>query len=430
MGVLETRNLDFKNVFILSLNEGSFPSFGSKNSYIPFTIRKAYGLPTVDHQDAMYAYLFYRVLQRAENIFLFYNTETDVLGQGESSRYLKQLIYESGLPLERKILHDPIQPTLASPIVINKDKDVIEALVRLSEGNVRFKGISPSALNTYIECRLRFYLRHVAKIKEPEEVEEDLDARVLGNFLHGVMELFYRKIQQRKNSSLIEAKDLENTGDIVDALIDQVFKEAYDLNPSKPVQYEGQRLIVREVVKRFAHKILEMDKLYAPFSIELLEQGGLNYNVRINQFPGSVVLSGKIDRVDRKEGLVRVLDYKTGKDKLDFESIESLFRRDGKRNKAAFQTMLYALLYRVSTPRSYSKIIPGLINRMNLFDKDFKVGFKLGKDFVEDVEPMLLEFDDRLKLLLEELYDPAVPFDQTTDIETCRFCSYQGICYR
>jgi hypothetical protein len=224
MGVLETRNLDFKNVFILSLNEGSFPSFGGKNSYIPFTIRKAYGLPTVDHQDAMYAYLFYRVLQRAENIFLFYNTETDVLGQGESSRYLKQLIYESGLYLERKILHDPIQPSLTSPIVIHKDKDVIEALVNLSEGNLRFKGISPSALNTYIECRLRFYLRHVAKVKEPDEVEEDLDARVLGNFLHSVMELFYRRIQQRKNSSLIEAKDLENTGSIVESLIDQVFK--------------------------------------------------------------------------------------------------------------------------------------------------------------------------------------------------------------
>ena len=161
----------------------------------------------------------------------------------------------------------------------------------------------------------------------------------------------------------------------MESLIDQVFKEAYDLDPNKPVEYEGQRLIVREVVKRFAHKILEMDKLYAPFTIELLEQGGLNYQVPITQFPGSVILSGKIDRVDRKEGLVPRLDYKTGKDKLDFESVESLFRRDGKRNKAAFQTMLYALLYRVSTPRTYNKIIPGLINRMNLFDKDFRSRF-------------------------------------------------------
>ena len=155
-------------------------------------------MPTAEHQDAMYAYLFYRMLQRAENVFLFYNTETDVLGQGESSRYLKQLMYESGLPMERKVLHDPIQPSLINPIVIKKDEGVIEALIKLSEGNSRFKGISPSALNTYIECRLRFYLRHVAKVKEPDEVEEDLDARVLGNFLHEVMELFYRQLQDKK----------------------------------------------------------------------------------------------------------------------------------------------------------------------------------------------------------------------------------------
>ena len=124
MGVLETRNLDYKNVFILSLNEGAFPSSANKGSYIPFNIRKAYGLPTVEHQDAMYAYLFYRVLQRAENVMLFYNSETDVLGQGEMSRYLQQLLYESGLKIERKVLHNPIQPSPINPIVVKKDKDV------------------------------------------------------------------------------------------------------------------------------------------------------------------------------------------------------------------------------------------------------------------------------------------------------------------
>jgi CRISPR/Cas system-associated exonuclease Cas4 (RecB family) len=430
MGVLETRNLDFKNVFILSLNEGSFPSFGSKSSYIPFSIRKAYGLPTAEHQDAMYAYLFYRALQRAENIFLFYNTETDVLGQGESSRYLKQLMYESGLSIERKVLHDPIQPSLINPIVVQKDKEVIAALIKLSEGNSRFRGISPSALNAYIECRLRFYLRHVAKIKEPDEIEEDLDARVLGNFLHSVMEHFYRDIQLKKKSNAITLEDFRNAEQIVDGLVDRVFIESYQLDPGKPVQYEGQRLVVREIVKRFAHRILEMDKAYAPFTIEILEQGGLDYIVDINQHPGTALLSGKIDRVDRKGDLIRVIDYKTGKDKLDFESVESLFSRDGKRNKAAFQTLLYALLYKANTPRQAVKIVPGLINRMNLFDKDFKFGLKVGKTFLEDVDPLLPEFDNRLKGLLAELYDPAVPFDQTTDVEMCKFCSYQQICYR
>ncbi|HTE33767.1 MAG TPA: hypothetical protein VK666_25475, partial [Chryseolinea sp.] len=149
MGVLETRNLDYKNVFILSLNEGALPASSSKGSYIPFNIRKAYGLPTVEHQDAIYAYLFYRVLQRAENIFLFYNSETDVLGQGEMSRYLQQLIYESGLHIEKKVLHNPIQPKAIQPIVIPKTASVMDALVKMNEGNEWFKGISPSALNTY-----------------------------------------------------------------------------------------------------------------------------------------------------------------------------------------------------------------------------------------------------------------------------------------
>lgn len=430
MGVLETRNLDFKNVFILSLNEGSFPSFGGKSSYIPYSIRRAYGMPTAEHQDAMYAYLFYRMLQRAENIFLFYNTETDVLGQGESSRYLKQLMYESGLKMERRVLHDPIQPSLINPIVIEKDDGVIANLIKLSEGNGRYNGISPSALNTYIECRLRFYFRHVAKIKEPDTVEEDLDARVLGNFLHAVMELFYKRLQSVKQTNLIETNDFNNAEATVDKLIDQVFVDSYKLDPDKPVQYEGQRLVVREVVKRFAHRILEMDKAYAPFSIEILEQGGLDYTVRIDQPPGTARLSGKIDRVDRKDDLVRVIDYKTGKDKLDFDSIGSLFQRDGRRNKAAFQTMLYALLYKANSRYASYKIVPGLINRMNLFDKEFKFGLKVGKNFMEDVEPLLPEFNQHLKVLLEEIHDPAVSFDQTTDLEQCKFCPYQRICYR
>ncbi|MBL0740081.1 PD-(D/E)XK nuclease family protein [Chryseolinea lacunae] len=430
MGVLETRNLDYKNVFILSLNEGAFPSSGSKGSYIPYNIRKAYGLPTVEHQDAMYAYLFYRVLQRAENIFLFYNAETDVLGQGEMSRYLQQLLYESGLTLEKKILHNPVQPTPITPITVEKNESVMQMLARLSEGNSMFRGISPSALNTYIECRLRFYFRHVAKIREADAVEEDLDARVLGNFLHDVMEHFYKRLREQKQSKAVEASDFDAAPRIIDQLIDQVFIDSYGLDPTKPVEYEGQRLVVREVVKRFAHRIVEMDKAYAPFVMEGVEQEGMVHKVNIDRAPGYVLLSGKIDRVDRKDDVLRVIDYKTGKDKLDFESVASLFVRDGRRNKAAFQTLVYALLYRSNTPMVGLKIVPGLINRMNLFDEDFKFGLRVGKDYVTDVEPLLPEFEQQLKIMLEELFDIEVPFDQTTDHELCRNCPYQGICYR
>ncbi len=439
MGVLETRNLDFRNVFVLSLNEGAFPAAGNKGSYIPHNIRKAYGLPTLAHQDAMYAYLFYRILQRAENIFLFYNSETDVLGQGEMSRYLQQLLFESGLNIRKQILHNPVQPRAITPVTVRKNDEVMKNLLKLNEGNAYFKGISPSALNSYIECRLQFYFRHIAKIREPNEVEEELDARVLGNFLHDVMENFYKDLAKKKGTMLVEKNDFKNTGETIDHLIDQVFIKSYRLNPDKKVEYAGQRLVVREIVRRFASRIVQMDEAYAPFMIEVLEHEGLTHAVKIGRPPYEAILGGKIDRVDSKGDLLRIIDYKTGKDELDFQSIPSLFSRQGKRNKAAFQTLLYALMY-VKSARGNGvasqmgahgrRVVPGLINRMNLFDEDFEFGLKIDRIPVDDVRGMFPEFEEKLKTLFEELYDPGQPFDQTTNTENCKLCAYSKICYR
>lgn len=432
MGVLETRNLDFKNVFILSLNEGSLPSGGGKGSYIPYNIRRAYQLPTIEHQDSIYAYLFYRVLQRAENIFLFYNSETDPLGQGEMSRYLQQLLYESGLKPERHVLHNPVQPLEIKPIIIKKDSETLEALNRLNEGNVYFKGISPSALNSYLECRLQFYFRYIAKVREPNEVEEDIDARIMGTFLHDVMELFYTRIREKKKSKDIIAGDFDRMEPAIDSLLNEVFIKKYNLDPAKKVEFEGQRLVVREVVKRFALKILEKDKDYTPFVMEAVEQSGVLYRIKINQSPGWAVVGGKIDRVDSKDGLLRIIDYKTGKDKLDFDSVVSLFTRDGKRNKAAFQTLIYALLYKTNmNPAAINtRVSPGLINRMNLFEEASEFGLKMAKAPVQDVKFLLPEFEEHLRVLLEEIFNPETVFDQTTVIETCRICPYKNICYR
>lgn len=432
MGVLETRNLDFKNVFILSLNEGSLPAGGGKGSYIPYNIRKAYQLPTVEHQDSIYAYLFYRVMQRAENVYLFYNSETDILGQGEMSRYLQQLLFESGMKPERHVLHNPVQPLEIKPIVIKKDPEIIEALHRLNEGNFHFKGISPSALNSYIECRLQFYFRYIAKVREPNEVEEDIDARIMGTFLHDVMELFYTCIRDKKKSKEITVDDFDIMESVIDSLLNKVFIKKYNLDPTKKVEFEGQRLVVREVVKRFALRILEIDKAYAPFTMEAVEQSGVLYRIKIDQSPGYAVIGGKIDRVDSKNGLVRIIDYKTGKDELNFESIQSLFSREGKRNKAAFQTLIYALLYNTNmSPASINtRISPGLINRMNLFEEAFEFGLKMAKAPVHDVKFLLLEFEAHLRKLLEEIFNPETVFDQTTVIETCRICPYRNICYR
>lgn len=431
MGVLETRNLDYKNVIVLSLNEGAFPSFSSKGSYIPFNIRKAYRLPTVEHQDAMYAYLFYRVLQRAENISLFYNSETDVLGQGEMSRYLQQLIYESGLKVDRAVMHNAVQPLPIKPITVTKDEQVLKKLAELLEDRPhKHRGISPSALNAYIECRLRFYFRYVAGIKEPKEVEDDLDARVLGSFLHQVMERFYKQIRDRKQSKNVDPADFEDYLKTIYTIIDDVFREAYKLDPELPVEYEGQRLVVREMIIRFASKIIELDRKHAPFVMEAVEQQGMIHSIPIAHAPNNVIIGGVIDRADYKGDELRIIDYKTGKDDLDFLSIASLFQREGKRNKAAFQTLVYALLVRKNFPKNYKTLLPGLMNRKNLFDSNFRLGFKMDKEHLVDVIPVLDEFESLLKGVVEELYDPSAVFDQTKEEGNCKFCPYNSICYR
>jgi len=431
MGVLETRNLDFKNVFILSLNEGVFPSFGGKGSYIPFNVRRAYGLPTVAHQDAMYAYLFYRSLQRAENVFIFYNTETDVLGQGEMSRYLQQLIFESGLKINRHVLHNPVQPAALQSITIQKNEEVMNTILQINTNRNGIQGISPSAVNAYIECKLKFYLRHIAKIREPKEVSEDIDARTLGNFLHNVLERFYKNLQAVKKSRLVEWSDFNQSEASIDKLINDMFIENFRLNPEEKVDYEGQRLVVREIVKRFAQKILELDQSHAPFTIEALEAQDLLYKVKINQAPGYVILGGKIDRIDRKDNELRIIDYKTGGDKREVESFASLFDRNSKRNKAAFQTLMYALLYCTNHPTQSLHVVPGLMNRDYLFGNDNVFGFKLKDDTViVATNEVMNEFETQLKVILEEIFNPEEVFDQTDDVETCKYCPYRNICYR
>lgn len=432
MGVLETRNLDYKNVFILSLNEGSLPSFSSKGSYIPYNIRKAYGLPTVEQQDAIYAYLFYRVLQRAENVFLFYNSETDDLGQGEMSRYLQQLLYESGIRVNRFVLHNPLQPLPVTPLVVKKDQRVFDGLARYCRPNELQKSLSPSALNDYVECRLKFYFKYVERIKEAQEVEEDLDARVLGNFLHKVMELFYKTHAAEKGTNLVVASDFEKYEKRIDGLIAQAFIQNYGLNAGQEVVYEGQRLVVREMVKRFVDRIIQLDRKYAPFRLEAIESRELTYTITLgNHGKPAVVLGGSIDRADKKDNVVRVIDYKTGKDDLAFSGIPSLFDRSGRRNKAAFQTMLYSLLYRKNHAfADDTQLTPGLMNRMNLFNDGFTFGLIHNGAYLRDATPMLPEFEIELTKLLEEIFDPEVPFDQTENKDVCQYCQFARICYR
>jgi hypothetical protein len=371
-------------------------------------------------------------MQRAENIFLFYNSETDILGQGEMSRYLQQVLYESNWDIKRKVLHNPVQPNAITLVEIQKDADVLAKLRMFLQGHPSGKAFYPTNIVDYLECRLRFYLKHVAKIREAEEVEEDLDARVLGSFVHKVMQYFYEDLQKRTGRTLVNVEDLEVQQKFVSKMVDRVFIETYRLDENKPIAYDGQRLVVREVVLQFVERILEKDLAHAPFEIEGVEREGLTYALPIlaDGKSSMVLLKGIIDRIDRKGDQVRVIDYKTGKDKVEIRGgLASLFVQHGELNKAAFQTLYYALLYKTNHPYSTNKINAGLFNRNTLFG-DEPFGLKLNHERLQGVNNLLPEFEDNLQTLLQEIFDPSIPFDQTTDLGHCKYCPYQTICYR
>jgi hypothetical protein len=427
MGILETRNLDFENVFILNLNEGSWPAQARQSSYVPYSLRKAYGLPTFDHTDSIYAYLFYRLLQRSSNVYLYYNSEPDILGTSEMSRFLRQVNIELKLPIERRILSNKIQLKGGGAISYAQNEASLKFLDQFVTGE---KQLSPTTLNDYIECRLRFYLKHIAGYREADEIEEGLDARVFGNMLHNVLFWAYEDLKNKKNSNVVESSDFYGLYKALPALLDRAFRKQYDLPHDKPVDYDGPWLVMKEIISDFAAAVLRKDELNAPLEILALEEKwGVPLQINVNGETKSILVGGKIDRVDKGKTGVRIIDYKTGKDDISFNSVESLFARQGKRNKAAFQTLYYSLVFRKKDPTYLGPIRPGLYNKYVLFKNINSFGLSLNSKPVDATE-LLSEFEVRLKDVLTELYAPKNAFVQTENKKNCEWCSFKNLCRR
>lgn len=448
MGVLETRNLDFENLFIISANEGSFPPSATHHSFIPYNLRKAYGLPTHEREDSIYAYLFYSMIQRAKNIHIFYNTESGLNLKGEMSRFLYQLLFESGQPISRQVLSSPTQLAKSQPIEIAKSPEVYQVLQKyVVKQNASYRRLTPSALNTYLDCRLRFYFKYIAGISEADEVQEDINAQVFGNIFHLSMERLYKTFIHRKGSPKLKQDDFPLLQQLSVRVIEEAFAEHY--GQENEFEFEGKNLVVRSVVQKLVQAILQCDKAYAPFEIVSLEvdedkasdteeSAGFKLNMPIEAAGKNldIGLKGIIDRVDRKEEHVRVIDYKTGKDEKRIRSIPSLFdRQDDKRNKAAMQTLFYGMLYQHKFPDEKDRIIPGLYNSKELFSKGFDIRLKIQSDKgkyqqINDIAPYLAEFKKELKGLLAELFNPEIPFNQTDDLRKCGYCTFSKVCHR
>lgn len=442
MGILETRNLDFKRVFILSMNEDSWPATPKRGSFVPYNIRRAFNLPVFEQQDAIYSYLFYRLLQRADEVHFYYNTVAEFNVNGELSRLVQQLEEESGYTIDRRILASPIRMAPIRPIVIPKEEMVLRKMDRFLDGYAGRDAsrLTPSALNAYLDCSLRFYFKYVEKLYEPDEVQEEMDAMVFGNILHNTMELLYKQFMTKNKRDIIQPEDIFWIREGINGALNQVFIEHYGITNQAKFKLEGRSLIAGEVLKKFINKILDYDQAYAPFRILGLEattRDGYSLEMPIitaGQFK-KVRIKGVIDRIDLKGNRVRVIDYKTGRDEKIFRSLDSLTDRDDKkRNKAVFQVFLYSYLYLRKVVDTDMLIEPGLFNSRDLFTPQFEWRLTQKEDkesvTVQDFRRFADDFEKRLTDLLSELYDSGVPFSQTSDKEKCKYCPYSEICHR
>ncbi len=425
MGLMETRMLDFKHVILLSANEGVLPKTTLPSSFIPYNLRVGFRLPTPEHQDALFAYYFYRLLQRARNIKILYTSGIKGMNGGEMSRFLYQIKYESGLSVQENNFQYQISTQKNKEITIPKTEDILNILQVYQQSGE--KALSPSALNIYLECPLKFYFKYIAKIEEKEEITEELDHRLLGNIFHECSQSLYATIPTGEITTEAIEQLLQNTT-LIDKHIRNSYLKVYDARISRLLD-SGSNELILNIVKKYIREMLQYDKKICPFRMIAMENRFyVPISIETDGNIQTVYVGGYIDRIDQTAEGVRVIDYKTGADTTTFKSIASVFESaNPTRNKAAFQTMLYCLMYDYIQPGEHA-LIPGIYSTKLLFGKNYDYHLKCDKESIRNCRHYEQEYHEHLKTLLESLFSPTVPFVQTCNNKKCRNCSYAGIC--
>jgi hypothetical protein len=309
----------------------------------------------------------------------------------------------------------------------------------VNESGANTVAISPSALSIWLDCRLKFYFKYIAELAEEEAVSEEVDPAVFGNLVHGALENLYLGFIARKKRNVLMPDDFPSLKEFVFPAIEKAIRKQYFLEEDDQLKLTGHLTIARDVLQKYLLRILEVDAESAPFEIISLEaERKYKAQFPIQTLVGSqvVLLGGIIDRVDKREGVIRLMDYKSGKDSKQFQSIAGLFDRENKnRNKAAMQTLFYGLLYHYNFPTDSFPLKPALLNLRDVFAENFSpyLELKEPKGKVQTVENYLDYkgvFETHLRELLEELFGPDIPFDQTEDLAKCAYCPYSEICGR
>lgn len=433
MGVLETRTLDFDNIIMLSVNENVLPAGKSGASFIPDDLKRFLQMPLYSEKDAIYAYHFYRLLQRVNKAALIYNTETDTFGKGEKSRFITQLLSElkeknTQAVIEEKILSLPVnQVKNEFEVHIQKTESVIN---RLTEKAQSEKGISPTSLNTYKECELKFYYRFIANIKEPDEVDENMEASAIGNIIHKTLEKIYTpligKILTKENISALEK--------IYPQIAEEVFSEYYN----EPANENGKKTIALHVIKKhianlLAHEketIEELEKKKEGITIQHLEKN-LAASVNISTASGTIAinLSGTIDRVDFTPSVFRIIDYKSSVkkefDNFNIESVDEIFTDD--KYSKVLQLLVYAWLIWKNKIADAEKISACIIP-FRAQERVYKITYN--KHPLVLTADFLTEFENKLAAFIAGMFNTHTNFNPTEELETCQLCAYQSICNR
>lgn len=412
MGVLETRALDFDNLIITGFNDDLYPGRAHNNSFIPYILRRGFGMPTPERQDAIFAYNFYRMLSYAKHVWLISNAVADEQHSGEVSRYFYQLQWQYGVEIDQVNVINTLSTPATKTNEIVKDSEVLELL-----SQARQRGFSASAINTYLSCPKQFFYRYIKRIHEPAQ-EEEITASdaTIGKALHAVMETLYAPyIQQVVTQSKIQ--------NILDSLTDSRWDEL-------PVDDIRTDQLAFLIVKNYVRNILRYDLLQTPF---IYQNGEQKVHAYIDiPLVGKIPFYGYIDRIDKKSNILRVVDYKTGKANIEYRDMEHVFHRSENQDKA-LQTMLYCWMLEQDLPQlltDTSDIEPHIYPARSMAkpgDIQTLIHQKGSIHFVWSKE-MKHDFLEGLGTLLQEIYNPEMPFISTSVSKRCDHCAFYALC--
>ncbi|MFV5694367.1 PD-(D/E)XK nuclease family protein [Flavobacterium sp. LB3P122] len=404
MGVLESRVLDFDTVIVTSMNEGKFPAGKSQNSFIPYDVKRELGLPTFKEKDAIYTYHFYHLLQRAKNIYLLYNTESEGLDAGEKSRFITQLEVEKQVnhTLSHEIYNAVLPETAYRPMVIPKSEIVMIRLKEIAE-----KGFSPSALTSYIRNPIQFYFQKILRISEVEEVEENIALNTLGTIIHETLKVLYEPFIGK----FISENDILNCFKQIDAEVLKQFKLVYKEGEIK----KGRNLLAFEVAKRNVSNFLkvELESIKNGDSIKIIVlEETFERLLQHPNLPFPVLIKGNVDRIEERNGVIRIIDYKTGKVEKASVTLKSWKGlTEGIKSDKIIQVLAYAYMY--ENEAKGKPIEAGIISFKNLKAGFLPFNFKEDKEINSVInEEILSNYLEQMVLLLSEILDQNIPFEE------------------